>query len=461
MQVMQRKVAVAATIVLLVVPAHTRAGQNCARQRSALLAQESATRELAARDLFLRSEGNDALTALCELLRDDDPTVRMYAVEAVCRAGPRAKRLIPALTQRLMEEQPGVGELVTLDTERVLAGIGESAVKAIVPLLASTDPGVRGRAITTLALAGRDVDAAVTALRSVVRRPLSKAEAVSAAEALGSLGRRHEAVSLLMEMLTGASTEGVSSVVTALADQGPVAAPALPALYALLKREPACSGASPRTPGGGEPERRMRCSGPVNASPDRQALLALLYAIGAIGDEGQGAATSVERFVKDDDAMVRNRAAATMFLLTKQSRFLEAILEDADPKAAFALPVLGGALPGWGVSRLMSGFGGRPDETRAFTVATLAQSRLDRPKVAEFLAGLLQDDRSGLVRSSAAEGLIVLGVKSERVFEALKRAYYGDADTTGDQFAPVVGFRAALALRDLGWAGRIPVEGCR
>jgi peptidyl-prolyl cis-trans isomerase A (cyclophilin A) len=107
----------------------------------------------------LRGQGaaaKAALPELVELLKDEQPYVRVEAGRALVAIGITEKEVAP-LVARLGLADPEVGLLVA----EALAGLGEPAMPELVKALAGKDERARRGAITAVGLAGRHAAAAV------------------------------------------------------------------------------------------------------------------------------------------------------------------------------------------------------------------------------------------------------------------------------------------------------------
>jgi hypothetical protein len=88
----------------------------------------------------LRDENPKAIPVLVDLLRDPDPTVRMYAAETLGAFGPAAKAAVRELAQLLLDDKiGGFGFMVSEKAAWSLGQIGTDAAEAIPQLLVATE----------------------------------------------------------------------------------------------------------------------------------------------------------------------------------------------------------------------------------------------------------------------------------------------------------------------------------
>ena len=195
------------------------------------------------------SAATEAVPALEDLLKDPSFPVRMYAVRALSQIGSPTKAAIPGLLWAL--QQPDSSELRQA-AAKALAGIGaeaKEAVAALVICLKDDERNVRIEAMRSLRVIGPQAHEAIPALLAALKDPDFDMRRM-AAMALGKIGRDADCVAALTVMLTE-DREGNADLRTAaayaIAEMGPHAKAALPALIAAL-HEPERRGS-----GGGGP----------------------------------------------------------------------------------------------------------------------------------------------------------------------------------------------------------------
>lgn len=144
--------------------------------------------------------GPDAVPALVECLRDEDPLTQRYACKAISLMGADGAEASTVLCERLSEPD----EKLRNAAASALTHIGSEAVPALVETMKGDDPTARHWAIDAVARIGRGAGGAVSALRRLLmpsnastdvwtRQRAAKAvaaigeNAVAAAPALGGL----------------------------------------------------------------------------------------------------------------------------------------------------------------------------------------------------------------------------------------------------------------------------------
>ncbi len=171
--------------------------------------------------------GPAAADALSDALADPDGHVRAVAAEALGRVGPLTPRVVPALIDRLKDDDP-------IPAVRALAHSGAeglAAVPAVTALLKHADAEVRWNAARTLGKLG-----AVAAVGPLVEALKDAAALVRehAAEALGDIGpAASAAVGPLIRVLGDPDARVRRDAARSLGQIGPVARAALPALRGL------------------------------------------------------------------------------------------------------------------------------------------------------------------------------------------------------------------------------------
>jgi HEAT repeat protein len=342
--------------------------------------------------------GRPALDALVSAFADTDARVRWHAARAVGLIGEDARSAIPPLVKLLEDADP----IVVTQAAAALGSIREDDGREQLP---AADAAVYATVIDPLAKTavhadGRARRAAVRALRRyksladlgpIVSKQLADADPgviVAALHTLADMG--DEAVPFLMEALKDPKSRYWAEV--ALAEIGPDAAPAAPALAAAAEEGPT--------------EERL------------QALLALA----AIGDRAAAAAPVAIKALESDDAALRLPAAFALGRMKASAgdESLKKVAAGDDPflggVAAWALARIhpdDRALVADAVARLRQGLANPDPDARAACInglSDLSDTLGDdvRAELAGEFAGLLADADPAAGRSAGA-ALIRLG----------------------------------------------------
>jgi HEAT repeat protein len=136
---------------------------------------------------------------LIQQVGDDDLLVRIRALEALAKMGPRAKAAVPALIEALQDEQ-----MVRIRAIAALKNVGpeaKAAVPAIARLLQDKDATIRMQALETLQGMGAQAKAAVPALARLLQDEdaTMRLQAVDALQAIGPDAR--PAIPALQQLL--------------------------------------------------------------------------------------------------------------------------------------------------------------------------------------------------------------------------------------------------------------------
>jgi HEAT repeat protein len=327
----------------------------------ALASPDAKTRGAAARELWRRgAEAAPAVPALAKVLHDSDPLVRAYAARAIGATGTADRAAATALSQLL------------LDPDRRVSASAAEALKALLP-----DPQLIG-------------DAALQALSEDHEQTLD-----SLIETLVAGGER--SVPILIEALEAKKYRYWAALI--LAELGPVAAPALPALVRALQDE--------------RPEVKL------------QALVAL----GEIGEPAQSALPAIRSFLTPETPLGLQYAAA--FALanvgTAQSLPALAALTKSDDPFLKAIAV-------WGRARLdnspatmhetvdvlVESLQSKDPRVRQVAARAIAELHPDRELLDEKLFAALAD-ADPTVRANVADAIASLGPAAvPRLIEGLK-----------------------------------------
>jgi len=253
---------------------------------------------------YLAELGVDARPALHDLilaLSDRDPAVLNRAAAAVGGIGPEAKDAVPALMRAAGGPNLGFGQYASTAAVQ----IGPAAVPSLVEALDDRDIEVRGTAILTLRLIGRDARQAVPGLQRVLRRA-EVAERLRAASALWHIERDRAMIRLIID--TAREGEGLArgdtdlstryAALYALEDIGPPAKDAVPLLLDYLKSD----------------------NGLVRSRAAR--------VLGTIGPAAAVAVPALEASLADPKASTRAAAAVALWRIARAPSALTATVKD-------------------------------------------------------------------------------------------------------------------------------------
>lgn len=189
-----------------------------------------------------------AIPVLLDYVRGDDNQKRALAAIALSQVDPRHEAVIPALLSALKDESP-LGPEPVLAALRQLGPIAKSSVPALCEAMKSlpdySDFHRRREAMNLAAELGANPDLVADSLAKVFQENSEWAPKEAAIGALVILGRQHaEAVHALVDCIPGKDDAPKSMPIdavdlmpiNALADIGPPAKDAVPALVELTKR---------------------------------------------------------------------------------------------------------------------------------------------------------------------------------------------------------------------------------
>jgi len=327
----------------------------------------------------LGARASPAVPALITGLTDPDPAIRREIAEVLGRIGPTANQAVPALTTALKDPERDVRAaaaralgttkpdpklvipalVASIRTEAghrcsepiyTLQALGEPSVPVLIDLLNDNDPKLRQWVISALGGIGPPAKAAVPVLINSMREPDCKARAWIA-ESLAKVGP--EAVEPLARALRDRDPRVRGGAARALELMGPRATAAVPVLIAALadhetlaELEPARGSSyvdrdreeEPR-PSGYDAALRAIGAPAVPAllerldSPDRNARVLALSAIGFIGGEAKSAVPRLLSLLNDPH--IRLEAASALGGIGPAARAaippLLAGLKDPDP----------------------------------------------------------------------------------------------------------------------------------
>jgi HEAT repeat protein len=214
-------------------------GRTLAEWQVVLAGEDPAARRQAA--ATLPAFGADAVPALTAALDDTDPEVRLEAVKSLGRLGPAAHAAVPALARAMTDRVPFVrrGVAATLGGMTPPTAV---AIEALMKGLVDPDAAViDNSAHALLALGPPVVPALVRALKDpdVGLRQMAVLT-LSGGIRFGRLGPiGPEAVTALIDTLGDVNADIRDEAARTLADLGPSAKEALPALQRVAANDPA------------------------------------------------------------------------------------------------------------------------------------------------------------------------------------------------------------------------------
>ena len=408
------------------------------------------------------SHGGKTLTEWSQALKEDDPSLRWQAAEALGQMGRSdPRRVVPALRRAVRDNDLDV----RLQAVASLTGLGpraEGAVPELQGVLRDRDSDLRRQAATALAAVGPLAEEASATLGQVLKDPNANVRlaAVNALQVIGP--EAHLATAALAMAIKDKVPSVRRAAATALSRVAPAAAPdnlrtAITALSAGLKD--------------GDPEVRRRCAGALGILGPRAApAVAALAEASRSGEDalraeaalaliriGAAALPALTENLKHDNVQVRARAAEGLRSLGVRARpafkLLAQALTDKDAAVRYAamgtLPILDPE-PAETLSLLLPAVTAEDASVRAWAVrwlgAIAAEDRSTPEKAIAALAKALED-RAAIVRAAAADALRPLGPTAKASAKTLL-GLVKDPDAT-------VRLKAALAL------GKIDPEGAR
>jgi HEAT repeat protein len=184
--------------------------------------------------LVMSGIGAPSVPFLVRILEsEEEPLVRLEAVQALGRIGPAAESALPTLTDALLAEQGQTRHSVA----EVISQIGPAAVPHLLPLLQHQSRFVRYEAAWALGHLGPLASQAVPELNRLSSDPAANVR-FAAVEALGRLGpAASSAVPSLINALYDHEDSVCRAAARTLAGLGEVAAGAVPSLVERLAHE--------------------------------------------------------------------------------------------------------------------------------------------------------------------------------------------------------------------------------
>ncbi len=179
-------------------------------------------------------ESKAVVPDLVQILTDEDKLARHSAIAALAEIGRNAMVALPALNEAMKSED----SLIRVFAARAIFRLGKTddALPVLVEGLQDEDLDVRRSAVETLAEIGPDAGSAVSALSEAMKREDSLIR-VLAARAIFRLGKTDDALRVLVEGLQNEDLDVRRSAVKTLAEIGPEAGSAVPALSEALGTE--------------------------------------------------------------------------------------------------------------------------------------------------------------------------------------------------------------------------------
>ncbi|MCL4194910.1 MAG: HEAT repeat domain-containing protein, partial [Thermoguttaceae bacterium] len=169
-----------------------------------------------------------AVTILAEALTSENPLARTMAFRGLADLRPGPRRVLPILRKQLA----GKDKAAVTEALQMLAEMGEPAVPALTEAL--RNPEGRVLAASILAHIGPPAKAAVPALIEIAKHEKNPAAKREAFMALGSIGGAEAGASVATAALNDPDEKVVIAACYALAQMGPAAKEAAPALKKLV-----------------------------------------------------------------------------------------------------------------------------------------------------------------------------------------------------------------------------------
>lgn len=342
---------------------------------------------------------------LVTAIRDDDPSVRMVAAEALAKVGEAA---VPALVKTASDGEPQVRRGAVMALGRMKAE-SDAIVDALAQACRDRDEEVRKEAYRGLADRGDQAAKAAEALEQAMAREERLETRIEAARALWRVsGKATAAVPILVDGLTE-RLPGDSGVSDTLAQIG---RPAVGPLAKALERE------------------------------DGQFRGRVAFVLGTIGKEAAEAAPALSRQLADKASYARAGAAYALGEIGPEASVhlaeLEKLLGDADPfarvKASVAVWRIAPSKKEAALKTLLDllrssdgarGPGHPAADKRCYAAGALGDMGKDAAGAVDALAAALSADNIYL-RSAAAEALGKIGGPAEKAIPRLEESAYAD-----------------------------------
>jgi HEAT repeat protein len=262
----------------------------------------------------LRRVGSAGHGPLMEALANGRPLVRQGAAQVLGDLSPHSEAIVSALLESIRDRR----ELVRIASVRALGGLAASRsnVRAgLAAALQDLSPAVRAAAADGLAGAGPALEPAALRALEVTLADADAAARIAAGRALHHLDGRTERV---VPVLVGAlrDREAGWRAVFVLGEIGPRAAPAVPALVEVLKREqvfrplrnpPASAVALGRIGPAAAPALAA-----LLREPEPRVRAGAVIALGQIGGEAPGKIPALRTALADPEPEVRRAAALAL-----------------------------------------------------------------------------------------------------------------------------------------------------
>lgn len=259
---------------------------------------DAVSREYRAIREALQEMGRDAVPALAAMLRGPVPGMRLDAAWALGQVGTEASSAVPVLVESLKSEDWELREAATSALQRIAPDspvVADAVVQTWMAAMRTADRRQRDAAVAVLGRMGARAAQAAPLLAELVEDPTS-----GAARSLAQMGpAAAPAVPALTKALANSEVHVRQQAADALGRIGPTARPAVLALIAALKDQDA--------------EVRWRAA----------------VAIGQIGANDSGGVAALAALLKDNDAQVRDRVAEALGRIGQSSDQVRGLLEDA------------------------------------------------------------------------------------------------------------------------------------
>jgi len=364
----------------------------------------------------------DAVAALEGLLTDRSPAVRAHAAESLGEIGSPAKSAVPALIERVTDPDKAVRR-EAMDAVRAIRPGPEVVLPLLVKQLEAADPAIRMSVLSAFAEQGK---AAVPKLITVLG---NKEAAYWACLVLAEIGPdAAPAVPALIETLKDDRADVRREAILALAEIGPAAAPAVPALAESLDCEINAVPATYALARIGKVPDQVEAKIKKNArSSDKILSAASLWALAKMepGDEKLVRKTvrRLAELLKDENERYRTAAAEALVDLDPDPNLsrpiLKKVMEGASPEVLDAVMDVMAGLGEKVVPRLIEALG--VEDARLRAAAIIARIGPPAKGAVPALIDALGDESSE-TRNEVLFALGAIGPAAEAAVPAIAKA---------------------------------------